>query len=80
MNVKQLLNDAGLNIFGAQLLAESLLRHPDARKIEFTLPMLRADCPGWSGVKFILEPVPNKNNPLIPPRMQTMIDDEEGHP
>lgn len=61
-NVKQAMLDAGLNAFGAQLLAESMLRCPDAKKITFDLPVRRGDCPGWIGVRFTLEPIPESEN------------------
>jgi len=60
-NVMQAMLDAGLNAFGAELLAESLLRHPDAKKITFDLPINRSDCPGWIGVRFTLEPIPKED-------------------
>ncbi len=53
----QRLSDAGLNPFAATLLAESLLKHPNPKPVEFTLPITRGDCPGYIGVRFRLEPI-----------------------
>ncbi len=57
MNVRQSLINAGLNVFAADLLAESLLQHQEPKKIKFLLPIHRTDCEGWIGVVFTLEPV-----------------------
>lgn len=60
----QALLDCGLNGFGAQLLAESLLKSPIAASLNerqeplrFELPIRREDCPGWIGVEFTLRPI-----------------------
>lgn len=58
MNIRQTLINAGLNVFGADCLAESLLRHPQPKFVQFLLPIRRMDCPGWIGVKITLEPLP----------------------
>jgi hypothetical protein len=63
MNVMQFLLDAGINAFGAELLAESLLKHPNPIPIKFTLPINRSDCPNWIGVRFVLEPIPKPADP-----------------
>ena len=57
MNVMQKLIDCGINAFAAQLLAESLLKHPKPEKVSFDLPINRRDCEGWAGVRITLEPV-----------------------
>ncbi len=57
MNVRQSLINAGLNSFAADLLAESLLKHPEPKRIKFLLPIHRTDCEGWIGVMFTLEPI-----------------------
>lgn len=64
MNIMQALHDLQLNPFGAVLLAESFLKSPlaerAARKCEplaFNLPVDRADCAAWAGVRFTLTPV-----------------------
>lgn len=64
-HVTQKLIDCGLNAFAAQLLAESLLRHPKPVKVEFGLPIRRSDCEGWAGVRFVLEPLSEAEE--IPP-------------
>jgi hypothetical protein len=60
----QIMLDAGLNAFGAQLLAESLLKSPIAQHIQNTgeplkiaFPINRSDCPGWAGVEITLKPI-----------------------
>jgi hypothetical protein len=55
--VKQALLDCGLNAWAVELLAESMLRHPDPKTVEFFFPVLRKDTPGWIGVKVRLEPI-----------------------
>lgn len=65
MNIMQVLLDAGLNAFGAQLLAESYLKSPLAEQalqrgepVRFFLPIHRGDCAGWSGVEISIAAVP----------------------
>jgi len=69
MNTMQALINAGINAFGAQLLAESYLKSPLAEQalqrgepMKFFLPINRSDCPGWSGVEILISavPVPDK--------------------
>lgn len=64
-NVMQTLIDAGMNAFAVQLLAESFLKNPLAKRtsergepLRFFLPVRRSDCPGWMGVDFLLVAVP----------------------
>lgn len=63
-NHKQTLLNAGLNIFGADLLCESLLRapwvgelHKKGESLRFFFPVNRLDCAGWVGVAISLRPV-----------------------
>ena len=65
MNIMQALIDAGINAFGAQLLAESYLKSPLAEQalqrgepVRFFLPIHRGDCAGWSGVEIAIAAVP----------------------
>lgn len=60
----QVMLDAGLNGFGAQLLCESFLKSPLAAQVQSSaapvnifLPIRREDCPGWAGVEIGLFPV-----------------------
>ncbi|HEV7913021.1 MAG TPA: hypothetical protein VGP22_04595 [Albitalea sp.] len=64
VNLFQALSDARVNPFGAQLLAESLLKSPISAQLHergkplcFFLPIERGDCPGWAGVEFNLKPI-----------------------
>jgi len=54
----QKLNDVGINPFAIELVAESILKHPNPQKVSFALPVRRKDCEGWVGVKFTIEPIP----------------------
>lgn len=56
----QLLSDCGINPFAVQLLAESIMRHPNPKPVRFLLPVNRSDCAGFSGLKVYLEPVPKE--------------------
>jgi len=56
------LHAAGLNPFGVQLVAESMLKSGLAPistgdPVTFFFPVHRKDCEGWSGVKITLEAV-----------------------
>jgi hypothetical protein len=56
-------DDIQLNPFAATLLAESLLRSPDAaltvgKPFTVEVPIKRGDCPGWRGVRVTLEALP----------------------
>lgn len=56
------LHTVGLDPFGVQLVAESLLKSPVAElsarePLKFFFPVTRGDCPGWSGVTITLEAV-----------------------
>lgn len=55
----QLLNDIGLNGFGVELVAESILREKQLieKPFEFVLPVRRSDCKGWAGVRFKIEAI-----------------------
>jgi len=62
-NIMNDLHAVGLNPFAVTLLAESLLKSPLAqwtttRPQGFFFPVKRGDCPGWIGVRFTLEAVP----------------------
>lgn len=62
-NIMNDLHAVGLNPFGVQLVAESLLKSPLAqlttkRPQGFFFPIKRSDCPGWIGARFTLEAVP----------------------
>lgn len=63
-NIMQDLHTVGINPFGVQLVAESLLKSPVAQisaKKPLTLffPVRREDCAGWVGVNITLEAVPD---------------------
>ena len=56
------LHTVGLNPFGVQLVAESMLKSGLApisagEPVTFFFPVQRKDCEGWSGVKITLEAV-----------------------
>lgn len=64
MNVRQALLDAGLNVFGADLLAESFLKSPIAKQalekgdpVRFFLPVRRSDCAEFVGVEISIAAV-----------------------
>jgi hypothetical protein len=72
MNIMQMLINAGINAFGAQLLAESYLRSPLAEQamqrgepVRFFLPIHRSDCAGWSGVEISIAAVPDPDRAEI---------------
>lgn len=63
MGIMNDLHNIGLNPFGVQLVAESLLKSPAAqisaeKPLAFFFPVQRGDCAGWIGVKITLEAVP----------------------
>jgi len=56
------LHAVGLNPFGVQLVAESLLKSPLApmtadKPVTMFFPVQRSDCAGWAGVRFTFEAV-----------------------
>ena len=60
----QTLINAGINAFGAQLLAESYLKSPMAKyamergePLKFFLPINRSDCARWSGVEISISAI-----------------------
>lgn len=62
-NIMNDLHAVGLNPFGVQLVAESLLKSPLAQLTTtkpqgFFFPVNRSDCPDWIGARFTLEAVP----------------------
>ncbi len=64
MSIMNDLHAVGLNPFGVQLVAESMLKSPLApmsteKPLEFFFPVSRSDCAGWRGVKITLEAVPD---------------------
>lgn len=63
----QVMLDASLNAFGAQLLCESFLKSPLAPQVQASslpvnifLPIHREDCAGWAGVEVSLFPVASR--------------------
>jgi hypothetical protein len=65
MNIMNDLHAVGLNPFGVQLVAESMLRSPLApmsvtQPLTLFFPVHRDDCKGWRGVKITLEAVPDE--------------------
>jgi hypothetical protein len=54
----QQLSNCGINPFGVELVAESLLQHPRPVPVDFVLEVNRKDCAGWAGVRFKLDPIP----------------------
>lgn len=69
--------DAGLNPLAAELLAESLLRHPDPKTVTFPFPINRKEMPAWAGVKFTLEPIPAAEQPKSDDHGQTPTQDQK---
>ena len=62
MSIMQDLHDVGINPFGVQLVAESLLKSPIAEMsvkepLTLAFPVNRSDCPGWKGVRITLQAV-----------------------
>ena len=62
MTIMNELHVVGLNPFGVQLVAESMLKSGLAPistgdPVTFFFPVHRKDCEGWSGVKITLEAV-----------------------
>ena len=62
MTIMNDLHTVGLNPFGVQLVAESMLKSGLApistgEPVKFFFPVQRKDCEGWSGVKITLEAV-----------------------
>ena len=62
MTIMNDLHTVGLNPFGVQLVAESMLKSGLApistrSPVTFFFPVQRKDCEGWSGVKITLEAV-----------------------
>lgn len=61
-NIMQDLHTVGINPFGMQLVAESLLKSPIAqmsteKPLTLFFPVQRGDCKGWIGVNITLEAV-----------------------
>ena len=61
-NIMNDLHTMGINPFGVQLLAESLLRSHVAdmsadEPLAFFFPVSREDCAGWNGVEITLKAV-----------------------
>jgi len=62
MTIMNDLHMVGLNPFGVQLVAESVLKSglapiSNEKPVTFFFPVQRKDCEGWSGVKITLEAV-----------------------
>ena len=62
MTIMNDLHTVGLNPFGVQLVAESMLKSclapiSTGDPVTFFFPVQRKDCDGWSGVKITLEAV-----------------------
>ncbi len=63
MSIMNDLHAVGLNPFGVQLVAESLLKSPiapmsaDDKPLTFFFPVKREDCAGWDGVEITLKAV-----------------------
>lgn len=63
MSVMNDLHTVGLNPFGVQLVAESLLKSPlapmsaDDKPLTFFFPVQRGDCAEWAGVEITLKAV-----------------------
>ena len=63
MGIMNDLHTVGINPFGVQLVAESLLKSPvapisaDGKPLTFFFPVQREDCPGWIGVEITLKAV-----------------------
>lgn len=63
MSIMNDLNTIGINPFGVQLVAESLLRSPvaqrtiDDKPLAFFFPVQRSDCAEWVGVEITLKAV-----------------------
>jgi len=62
MGIMNDLHAVGLNPFGVQLVAESLLKSPlapmtAAEPVTMFFPVQRSDCADWAGVKFTFEAV-----------------------
>jgi len=68
--IMQNLHTVGLNPFGVQLVAESLLKSPLApitlsRPQRIFFPVTRSDCPGYVGVYITLEAVTEESAKAI---------------
>lgn len=62
MSIMNDLHAVGINPFGVELVAESVLKSPIAqisaeKPLTLFFPINRSDCDGWSGVRFTLEAV-----------------------
>jgi len=72
MSVRQILLANGINVFGADLLAESFLKsqfaqfvHDKGEPLKFFLSIDREDCSPWVGVEITIKPIneiENKND------------------
>lgn len=82
-NIMNDLHAVGLNPFGVQLVAESLLKSPLAQMTTkspqgFFFPVKRSDCPGWIGVRFTLTAVAESTTPAssLQPHQQRVVDEK----
>lgn len=62
MNIKQTMSDAGLNPFGAELLAESFLSLAAPESISIPFPVRKRGLEKFSGVWMTLHPIPAVEN------------------
>ena len=65
MGIMNDLHAVGLNPFGVQLVAESLLKSPIAEisasePLKLFFPIHRGDCAGWAGVEITLKAIKAK--------------------
>ena len=70
MGIMNDLQTVGLNPFGVQLVAESLLKSPLApltvgKPQAIFFPVSRSDCAGWVGVRITVEAVPASGGATI---------------
>jgi hypothetical protein len=70
MSIMNDLHTVGINPFGVQLVAESLLKSPvapmsaDDKPLTFFFPVQRGDCAGWAGVEITLKAVRTAEVPV----------------
>lgn len=82
MGIMNDLHAVGLNPFGVQLVAESLLKSPVApmsaeKPLTLFFPVQRGDCKGWRGVKITLEAVADEVQPATSAPDNTEVDRRE---
>lgn len=76
MGIMNDLHTVGINPFGVQLVAESLLKSPiaaisaDDKPLAFFFPIQREDCPGWVGVEITLKAVRKSASEVLPEATQ----------